>query len=334
MAVTTVTTTATTQEPEPQEYPSVSVIVPIYNGEADLPELLARLRGQRYPTDRVEYVLVDNGSRDRTPDLLQAAAASQGHFRVLTYRAIQSSYAARNAGLAVAQGDLLAFTDADCQPEPDWLAALVQPFADPAVGLVAGEIKALPSTHWLQRYADRKGTLSQHNTLNHPFLPYGQTANLALRAQVLDQVGAFRPHLTTGGDADLCWRIQQATPWQLVQAADAVVYHRHRDRLKDLRSQWYRYGCSNRYLHDLHGVALMRPLTGQEIGYRLLRWGLKELPQATAQLLTGQGTVLDLAMTPLDLWCAQARSQGQAQARLPAAAHAIARPIRHQENLV
>lgn len=52
MAVTTVTTPVTTQEPEPQEYPSVSVIVPIYNGEADLPELLARLRGQRYPTDR------------------------------------------------------------------------------------------------------------------------------------------------------------------------------------------------------------------------------------------------------------------------------------------
>lgn len=274
MAVTTVTTPVTTQEPEPQEYPSVSVIVPIYNGEADLPELLARLRGQRYPTDRVEYVLVDNGSRDRTPDLLQAA-----------------------------------------------------------VGLVAGEIKALPSTHWLQRYADRQGTLSQKNTLNHPFLPYGQTANLALRAQVLDQVGAFRPHLTTGGDADLCWRIKQATPWQLVQAADAVVYHRHRDRLKDLRSQWYRYGCSNRYLHNLHGVAL-RPLTVQEIGYRLLRWGLKELPQATAQLLTGQGTALDLAITPLDLWCAQARSQGQAQARLPAVAHAIARPISHQEDLV
>ena len=45
MAVTTVTTPVTTQEPEPQEYPSVSVIVPIYNGEADLPELLARLRG-------------------------------------------------------------------------------------------------------------------------------------------------------------------------------------------------------------------------------------------------------------------------------------------------
>ncbi|PZV09262.1 MAG: glycosyltransferase [Leptolyngbya sp.] len=325
MAVPTVTTDAA----QPMVYPSVSVIVPIYNGEADLPELVERLLGQQYPADRVDFLLVDNGSCDRTPDLLQAAtatAASQGiRLCALTYSDIQSSYAARNAGIAAAQGDVLAFTDADCHPEPGWLTALVQPFTDNAVGLVAGEIKALPSQNWLERYAERQGTLSQHNTLNHAFLPYGQTANLAVRAEILGTVGLFRPHLTTGGDADLCWRIQQATPWHLVHAVDAVVYHRHRDTLKGLRSQWYRYGCSNRYLHDLHGVELMRDFTAKEMRYRLLRWALKELPQATIKLLNGRGTALELAMTPLDLWCAHARTQGQAQAALSAAARTIAR---------
>lgn len=319
MAVPTVTTDAA----QPRVYPSVSVIVPIYNGEADVPELVERLLGQTYPADRVEFLLVDNGSCDRTPNLLQAAAENSP-LRALTSSDIQSSYAARNAGIAAAAGDILAFTDADCQPEPGWLAALVQPFTDESIGLVAGEIKALPSRNWLERYADRQGTLSQHNTLNHSFLPYGQTANLAVRAKILGTVGCFRPHLTTGGDADLCWRIQQETDWPLVHAADAVVYHRHRDTLKGLRSQWHRYGCSNRYLHDLHGVDLMRPLTAQETRYRLLRWGLKELPQATAKLLRGQGTALELAITPLDLWCAQARTQGQAQAHLPDHARTIA----------
>ncbi|MGF1519987.1 MAG: glycosyltransferase [Nodosilinea sp.] len=321
MAVSTVTTDAA----QPMAYPSVSVIVPIYNGEADVPELVERLLGQQYPADRVEFLLVDNGSCDRTPDLLQTAASQNPRLRALTYSAIQSSYAARNAGIAAATGDILVFTDADCQPKPGWLAALVQPFGDDAVGLVAGGINALPSRNWLERYADRQGTLSQHNTLNHSFLPYGQTANLAVRAKILGTVGCFRPHLTTGGDADLCWRIQQGTDWQLVHAADAVVYHRHRDTLKGLRSQWHRYGCSNRYLHDLHDVELMRPLTARETRYRLLRWGLKELPQATAKLLRGQGTALELAITPLDLWCAQARTQGQAQAQLTKAARTIAR---------
>jgi Glycosyl transferase family 2 len=52
--------------------PLISVIIPIYNGEADIPDLLRCLQAQTYPADRVEYLIVDNGSADRTRDLLQA----------------------------------------------------------------------------------------------------------------------------------------------------------------------------------------------------------------------------------------------------------------------
>ncbi len=308
--------------------PTVSVIVPIYNGEEDLPNLLARLMAQTYSADRVDYWLVDNGSQDRTPELLQTAAAQAAEQGIrpqsLTYADIQSSYAARNAGIAAATGEILAFTDADCYPEPTWLEELVKPFADPAIGLVAGGIQALPSQHWLERYAERQGTLSQENTLHHAFLPYGQTANLAVRAEIFRQVGLFRPYLTTGGDADFCWRVQQQTAWQLASAPQAIIYHRHRRTLKELRRQWYRYGCSSRYLHDLHGIALMRPLTAGIVRYRLLRWGLKELPQATLKALIGQATRGDFATTPLDLWCSHAYDQGQQQAQLPPQARDIA----------
>ncbi|MGF1569539.1 MAG: glycosyltransferase [Nodosilinea sp.] len=311
----------------PLIYPPVSVIVPVYNGEADLPALVERLLAQTYPADRVDYWLVDNGSGDRTPHLLQAAvvaAKNQGvRCHTLAYSAVQSSYAARNAGIRAAKGEILAFTDADCQPQPTWLTALVQPFGDEGVGLVAGEINALPSRHWLERYADRQGTLSQANTLGHRYLPYGQTANLAVRASIFRQVGLFRPHLTTGGDADICWRIQQETDWAMVYAQDAVVYHRHRQSLGELQRQWQRYGSSNRYLHELHGTALTRQLTPGETRYRLLRWVGKELPLATAKLLTGQGTAVDLVVTPLDLWCAQARSRGQQEAHLSESARQI-----------
>jgi len=313
--------------PLPQPVPMVSVVVPIYNGEGDLPDLVDCLLAQTYPAERLEYWLVDNGSGDRTSRLLQTAATrarDRGiQLRPLTYTAIQSSYAARNVGIRAAGGDVVVFTDVDCRPSPDWLTNLVHPFTDPAVGLVAGEIEALSSRHWLARYGDRQGTLCQHHTLAHPYLPYGQTANLAVRADIFRQVGLFRPQLTTGGDADLCWRIQQATSWNLVAAPEAVVYHRHRQSLPALWQQWYRYGCSNRYLHELYGVSLMRCLTVREAGYRLLRWTLKELPQATVCLVQGRGTAIELAIAPLDLWCAQARTRGQQQAQLPEAAHAI-----------
>ena len=131
-------------------FPKVSVIVPIYNGEQDLPGLLKCLIAQTYPSEQVEFLLVDNGSRDRTPELLAAAAdefASQGlTLNVLNERDIQRAYAARNTAIHAASGEFLAFTDADCYPQPGWLIGLMQPFTDDTLGLVAGKIIALPGT--------------------------------------------------------------------------------------------------------------------------------------------------------------------------------------------
>lgn len=307
--------------------PQVSVIIPIYNGEADLPDLLSCLEAQTYPVDRLEYLLVDNNSRDRTATLLQAAAqccASKGiTIHCLSETQIQSSYAARNTGIKAAKSDILAFTDMDCRPQPNWLHDLIQPFVNPTVGIVAGEIVALPGNSLLENYADRKETLSQKHTLAHPFYPYGQTANLAIRRQALEQAGLFRPYLTTGGDADLCWRILQQGSWQIQLAERAIVRHRHRTTLAELRQQWQRYGRSNRYLHELHGIELMREPTLGDYFYRLSRWLLKEAPITAKKVIihkTGANTLLD---TPIDLFCWQARAQGQQQTQLPEQARQI-----------
>ena len=302
--------------------PKISVIVPIYNGEADLPGLLNCLKAQTYPSHLVNYCLVDNGSHDRTSEMLNASQDAQ-NLVVLSESQIQSSYAARNVGIRSTTGEILVFTDADCRPEPDWLEHLIQPFEDSAVGLVAGEVKALLGNTLLEQYADRQETLSQKHTLAHPFCAYGQTANLAVRYQVFEQVGLFRPYLTTGGDADFCWRVLRQTPWQMQFAEWAIVHHRHRSTLAELRSQWRRYGRSNRYLHELHGVDLMRETSLQGYGYRLARWLLKELPIAILQGLQQKATLADLFSTPIGLICAHARTTGQRHAQLPDRAREI-----------
>lgn len=306
-----------------------SVIIPIYNGEADLPDLLACLRSQTCPQSAVEYCLVDNGSCDRTLEDLKIA---QEQFQELGWTLhalsephIQSSYAARNAGIRAAAGKILIFTDADCRPQPNWIEHLLQPFTDPQVGLVAGEIKALPGQAWLEHHAEQQETLSQKHTLAHSFLPYGQTANLAVRRAAFQQAGLFRPYLTTGGDADLCWRVLQAGDWRIEFQPDAVVRHRHRANMTDLLGQWRRYGRSNRYLHELHGVELMRDLTQQEYIHSLGRWLLKELPKGLAKSAMGKASVADWLGTPVSLLCANARSQGQKQAQLPENASQIDR---------
>ncbi|MGF1497670.1 MAG: glycosyltransferase [Elainellaceae cyanobacterium] len=307
--------------------PLLSVIIPIYNGEADLPDLVSCLWGQTYPAAQVEYLLVDNNSGDRTFTQLQTFA-EQSRARGITLTSlqeanIQSSYAARNAGVRAARGQILAFTDADCRPQSNWLERLVQPFANPAVGLVAGEVLAFPSRNLLETYADRQATLSQTHTLAHPFRPYGQTANLAVRRQAFIQAGLFRPYLTTGGDADLCWRVLGTGRWEIAFAETATVQHRHRSTLAELRSQWRRYGRSNRYLHELHGVALARELTARDYLHRWGRWLLKEIPKGLLAATQGKADWVTLMETPLSLICTRARSQGQRLAHLPAEARQV-----------
>ncbi|MDZ8069259.1 MAG: glycosyltransferase [Nostoc sp. DedQUE08] len=313
--------------------PMVSVVVPIYNGEADLPELINCLLSQTYPKDRVEYLLVDNNSSDRTLTILKTSAENSPiTIRPLSETQIQSSYAARNTGIRAATGEIMVFTDADCRPQPQWLDTLIQPFVNAEVVIVAGEILALPGTTLLEQHADRQETLSQKHTLNHSFRPYGQTANLAIRRIAFEKVGLFRPYLTTGGDADICWRILAENIGRLEFAPSAIVQHRHRATLQELQSQWRRYGRSNRYLHELYGVDLMREMTPREYGYRLARWLLKEVPRdikkalaKPAPAIASQASLVDLLNTPIGLFTARARTAGQREAKLPENAKIIAR---------
>lgn len=165
--------------------PTVSVIVPIYNGETDLPGLIECLLGQTYPADRVEYLLVDNDSCDRTPEILKNAViqaqSAEITLRHLSETTIQSAYAARNHGIRAATGEILAFTDADCYPDSAWLENLVQGFTDSAVGLCVGEITALPATPGSNAMLSaRRSCLSRTPSTTHfapmakqPILPSG-----------------------------------------------------------------------------------------------------------------------------------------------------------------
>ncbi|MCV3216926.1 glycosyltransferase [Plectonema radiosum NIES-515] len=305
-------------------FPHVSVVVPIYNGEKDLPDLISCLLAQTYPKHQVEYLLVDNNSSDRTLTFIETAAEHCPiTIRPLREKQIQSSYAARNTGIRAAMSEIIAFTDADCRPQHQWLEALVEPFVNQDVTIVAGEIAALPGKTLLEQYADRQDTLSQKHTLAHKFCPYGQTANLAIRRIAFEKAGLFRPYLTTGGDADMCWRILKENIGRLEFSPRAIVQHRHRATLKELESQWRRYGRSNRYLHELHGIELMKPTTAKEYGYLLLRWLLKEVPKNSCKAIARKASLVDLLSTPIGLFTGIARYSGQKDAQLPEKAKII-----------
>ncbi|MGH9464662.1 MAG: glycosyltransferase family 2 protein, partial [Thermoanaerobaculia bacterium] len=115
--------------------PSLSVVVPVYNEEAVVGAKLANTLAQDYPADRLEMVVVSDGSTDGTSERVRRVADAR---LVLIERPREGKVAALTAGVAAARGSILAFTDANTLLAPGALAALVEPFADPEVGGVCG----------------------------------------------------------------------------------------------------------------------------------------------------------------------------------------------------
>ena len=244
---------------------------------------------------------------------------------ILQENQIQSSYAARNKGIHFSSGEIICFTDVDCRPESDWVSALVKPFVDPTVVLVGGAIISLPGTTLMEKYAERRKILSHEQLLSRSVYPYIQTANLALRKKILETTGLFRPYLTTGGDADICWRIQQVNSSKLYCAEEAVVKHRHRKTFKGLLSQWRRYGRGHQYLKELHDIELQNDLSWnwQKYFYHWKNWLLKEFPRQIIKLMIGRASLLDLLNTPINLLTIQARVSERRRTELPEQARQI-----------
>jgi len=224
--------------------PMVSVIVPAFNAERTIGDCLAALVAQDYPRERLEIIAVDNRSTDRT------AAVMCGHpVRVVAERRVQSSYAARNAGLAEARGAILCFTDADCLPDPGWVRALVAALSDDDAGGAAGRIEAAPGTTLVERFQVDERVLDAANAFTRPTLPFAQTANAAYRRVVFERVGLFDPSLVSGGDLDLSWRMQRAG-WGLAYAPGALVRHRHRTTFRGLVKLYAKNGNGAALLGD------------------------------------------------------------------------------------
>src|SRR2546423_1697909 len=123
------------------EQPIVSVVIPVLNDEDILPLCLAAIEQQTLSRSDFEVIVVDNGSRR---DVAQLLAGRFPRFRFLK-EAHPGSYLARNAGAGKARGKLVAFTDADCVPDPNWLrnaAALFE--RHPGLAYLAGRIEVFP----------------------------------------------------------------------------------------------------------------------------------------------------------------------------------------------
>jgi cellulose synthase/poly-beta-1,6-N-acetylglucosamine synthase-like glycosyltransferase len=204
-----------------EQLPFASVIVPVRDGESTIADCLDAILATDYPADRREILVIDNGSSDGTAAMIQA--------RPVRYlregrRGVSN---ARNRGIAESRGEILAFVDADCQVEPQWLTELVRPFEDPEVGSVAGDLRHTPPTTPAERQAARMlGNWQRFAFASNPAYPI--TANAAYRRDVLERIGPFDPHMTRAQDVELGLRFQERSGLRLAYAERATARHRNR----------------------------------------------------------------------------------------------------------
>ncbi|MBF2026331.1 MAG: glycosyltransferase [Oscillatoriales cyanobacterium C42_A2020_001] len=218
------------------DLPFVSVIVPVFNDAIGLKRCLQALEQQTYPQHLYEVVVVDNGS-DVDQGIAEVVAAFQQ--ATLMYESQPGSYAARNRGISVAKGEILAFTDADCIPAQNWLEQGVKTLLQhPESGFVAGRIDISfqkpdhPTS--IELYESLWYALPQQEFVeNHHF---GATANVLTFASVMQQVGGFDASLKSNGDREWGQRAYQAG-YRPVYAETACITHPARHTLSQLHSR-------------------------------------------------------------------------------------------------
>ena len=206
-----------------------SVIVPVFNDWRLLPDLFACLQKQTIGASGFELILVDNGS-DWYPD-----ESTDPVFAKRVYCATPGSYAARNAGIAQARGDIFAFTDADCRPEPEWLLEGVRCVYGPgqARAIVAGAVVMTsrdPEHPARYELYDLVMGIPQERYVKRG---YGVTANLFVPREVCERLGGFDERRFSGGDAEFCRRAGRIdTP--VLYCGAAVVGHPARRTMDEL----------------------------------------------------------------------------------------------------
>ncbi len=207
----------------------VSVIIPVYRDWSLLDACLACLDRQTKPRSDFEIIIVSNEPDRQGLDARSAQLRARGVLGIHEPKGY--SYAARNAGIAAAQGEILAFTDADCLPEPVWLQEGVRVLRTEAVDLVGGQINMVGESRTAAADYDRIFGLSQEAF----YTEHGgfATANVLVKRCVVESLGGFDATLRSGGDFEFCRRAH-AAGFSLKYIPEAVVSHPVRASLREL----------------------------------------------------------------------------------------------------
>jgi mycofactocin system glycosyltransferase len=236
--------------PELENFPAVSVIIPVKDQPADLAECLASLRELDYPAEKLEILVIDDCSEKEV-----AGFVLNSGVRIIRQDTNRGPAFCRNFGAAETRGDILAFLDADCLAGVDWLNELLPFFTVSSVGAVGGYIEGHYRRSFLDRYERAASSLNMGRHLifegKSESSFYVPTANLLVARPAFESCGGFNQDMRIGEDVDFCWRLRNSG-YSLLYAPYGTVGHKHRNALGKMLKRRGQYGTSEAPLYHAH----------------------------------------------------------------------------------
>jgi glycosyltransferase involved in cell wall biosynthesis len=240
---------------------SVSIIIPTFNGASRIGNCLDALLDQTVERD-AEILVINDGSTDGTADVV----ARHSGVRLIT-QSNAGPAAARNRGALEARGTIILFTDDDCVPTPEWLAAMIEPFKDPSVvgakGIYRTRQRSLAARFVQIEYEDKYRRMS-----DLPQIDFIDTYSAGFRRDRFLEMNGYDTSfpVACAEDVELSYRMS-TRGWTMRFVPAAIVFHTHPDTLWRYFNKKYKFAFwrvlavrknPNKAMKDSHTPQLMK----------------------------------------------------------------------------
>ncbi|MBI4530929.1 MAG: glycosyltransferase [Candidatus Latescibacteria bacterium] len=278
------------------QQPDVSVVLAARNEERCIADCLTDLTHQTYPPDRYEIIIVNDGSNDRTAEIVGACAREHGNVRLLQApdpvdRGLSPKKNALDTGIREARGEIILTTDADCRIPPTWIDGIVRCF-QPDVGVVIG-FSQIGSPHEKSSLLERLQALdflalmsaaAGSANVGIPLAASGQ--NFAYRRRVFEEVGGFTRigRRVSGDDVLFLQVVRRQTTWRVAFAGSKETFTTTTGQKTvrgfiEQRKRWasngiYQYQLNKPFFTYIVAVFVMNLLLLTVVPYTLIDWGL------------------------------------------------------------
>ncbi|UCE28783.1 MAG: glycosyltransferase [Candidatus Bathyarchaeota archaeon] len=263
------------EQPNVDGSPQISIIIPTRNGEKTISTLLESVMKLDYEKEKLEVIVVDGYSTDRTIELVSEypveLVMEDGH----------GLNAARNTGIKHSSGEILSFTDCDCVVPKNWVRKIVKNFNDPKTGCVGGTVLGCDADTFSSRYANETlfrimpSFKTRVVTENIHTLLYPAGCNMSFRRSVLDKIGPFNEDIRYGFDEmELVERVGEAG-YNTTLDPEVLIYHRHRETIEEILKQIFGYArgsillIKERGIRNRIGFLLALDMFGFIVGFSL-----------------------------------------------------------------